>query len=241
VLFLASQLSANKKISFENKNSKIFNEFVTIDFKTEHVTLRYKKALELLDFKNNNLNYEVKIDENALALAQRYISELKKDGKSVIILNSFAGGKLRNFTYEKSTEIVTEILNNFSAVVVSVANKGDQQILAHWMNKAQIANWVVNSDFDSIDMNVALASLADIIVTPDTAWVHIASALNKKLVAVYRADKPTDIELNSVIWAPRSEFFEVVFANPEVVTNEDINEFKTSDVIDAIKKIAANK
>jgi ADP-heptose:LPS heptosyltransferase len=229
VIFLTSLLKAYKKITFENFNIKLFSDHIAVDFVNEHITERYRKIFSLLGLEAKDLHYSININDSELIKAKAYVSELKKKFSQIIILNSFAGARLRNFNETTSKNIVESILVLFpQAVVISIANEGDHRILSQWIDKKK-SNWIHNNDFKTIEENAALLSVSDLIITPDTAWVHIASALNKKLVAIYREETNPN-EINSVIWAPYKTQFEIVFAPSTLENPNDINNVTVTEI-----------
>ena len=236
VIFLASLLSAHKKISFANKTVKLFTHHIEIDFKTEHVTGRYRKVLELLAYTDSNLDYQITLDTESQSAAKQYIDQLRKKARNIIVLNSFSGARLRNFNQKTSTAIVRKLLENPDVLVLSLANFGDHNILSSWIDNSFNGRWINNPNLSSIEMNMALLDQCDLIITPDTAWVHIASALKKKLVAVYRKDDNSE-EVNSVIWAPYKTEACVIFAESTAENPDDINNVNTDEIVQAAFKM----
>ena len=97
-------------------------------------------------------------------------------------------------------------------------------------------NWKHFEEFSNFSDNLALASCAELVITPDTAWVHIASALNIRVLAVYRSDEYSE-EKNSLIWAPYSEAkYEVVLTvgdAPDKLNN--INNFSIDELMKRVQ------
>jgi ADP-heptose:LPS heptosyltransferase len=230
VLFLASFLKAFKKVGLGHEKNKIFNHSVAIDFVTEHVTERYRHILKSLGLAADNLDYQIEFKPESIKAAVDFIENLRKKQNVVIALNSFAGARLRNLSQKTTVDIVRKILKNPHVIVISLANAGDHRILNSWIDQSFGGRWVHNPDLCSLDDNIALLQNCDLIVTPDTAWVHIASALKKKLVAIYREDNNAN-EVNSVIWAPYKNVSRVLFAQLTSANPDDINNVDTDVVV----------
>jgi ADP-heptose:LPS heptosyltransferase len=237
VIFLTCLLPAFKKIGFGNSATQIFTDTVMIDFKRDHVTDRYRKALALTGANAHNLNYQLKLNPGDVTAAAKAILELRKSNKTIILLNSFAGGRLRNFSRETTEKIVSKLTENPDRVVISVANRGDHNILDNWIAKNS-ERWLHFRELHTLNQNLALASLCDLIVTPDTAWVHIASALKKKVVAVYRTDEGS-LERNSAIWAPYKTYCRVIFAPLNEAGIADINTVDIEKVAERCEELLA--
>lgn len=237
VIFLVSFLKAFKKISFGNSDYQLFSDHIKIDFNIDHVTTRYRKVLELMGIQQPLLDYEAVIPADDAKDANTYIQDLKKSGVKIVALNSFSGARLRSFSEQTTKDIVKKLISIPNTVVLSVANEGDHRILDRWIDGSVAGKmWVHNSNFKSISQNLALINCADVVITPDTAWVHIASALKKKLIAVYREDN-NPAELNSVIWAPYGTDFKLIFAKNNSPNPDDINNVNTEDILTATKSM----
>jgi ADP-heptose:LPS heptosyltransferase len=111
-----------------------------------------------------------------------------------------------------------------------------------WILVAPIRYESVRSAFHSINMpNVelikptssimdaaAILSRIDLLITPDTSLVHIASALNINLVAIYPKSP-----MNYIHWAPThsSDKFKVIFSNDA----KNLNSFPINKLLDAVR------
>lgn len=235
VIFLVCLLKAFKKISFGNTEYKLFSDHIEIDFSKEHITTRYRKVLEIMNIQQPVLDYEVFIPDHDKENAVSYCKELKKNNFKIVALNSFSGARLRNFSEQTTKEIVKKLTTISNVVVLSIANEGDHRILSNWIGGSTAGKkWVHNRDFHSITQNLALINCVDLVITPDTAWVHIASALKKKLIAVYREDTNPS-EVNSIIWAPYGTDFKLIFAKNNSASPDDINNVNTEDIYRAVE------
>ena len=236
-LFLTAALKSVRKISFGNSRIHIFSDFINIDFLKEHVTGRYKKVLDLLGirFQDGDLKYRVQIADQAKADVKPALEHFKTNGIKLVALNLFAGGKLRNLNREKAHELIHLLVVESNLKVVFLANEGDHRILKQW-GLAQLEGVLALNHLCTLQHNIALAESSDIIVTPDTAWVHIASALDKKLVAIYRDDRDS-AEANSVIWAPYLTPFRIVYSQSNLAKPHDINDVNLNDVKKAVEQI----
>jgi ADP-heptose:LPS heptosyltransferase len=93
-------------------------------------------------------------------------------------------------------------------------------------------NWFVFPACGDFFVNSRIVERADLVVSPDTAIVHLACALKKDLIAVYRSD--TGLEKNSLIWKPYGNRYKMVLAqslNSELeadINNFDMNEMYLS-------------
>jgi ADP-heptose:LPS heptosyltransferase len=228
VVMLMSLLRGAGKIGFLNSDYKLFTATAQYDENKHHVLFRYRNLIELMGVEDPELQYVIQLNKDSVGRAAAALEAYKKAGQKIIVLNSFAGARLRNLSKETTSEIIKKLTQNGSHIVLSVANEGDHRILNEWRSGATVKGWLQLSDFHTLDDNVALLSLADLVITPDTAWVHLASALGRNLVAIYREDTE---EKNSVIWAPAHPNAKVVTAPSTAENPFDINNVSIDEVL----------
>ena len=85
-------------------------------------------------------------------------------------------------------------------------NKVKKELLINQIYKSfhHFASYIYNSDF---------------IISPDTAAVHIASAFNKPIVAIY-----PDYEWNYVSWQPLSDKFIAIKSKNNLINSVSVDE-----------------
>lgn len=237
VIFLSSFLKAGKKITFLNPKAKSFTHHVRYDDKKDHVTVRYQKSLEAVGVDSSDFDYQIVTASDAHTRSlEKVLFELKQKGTLIIVLNSFAGARLRNLNQKTTTDIVKGILqNHHNTVIVSIGNEDDLQKIQYWVTALNDPRWVCYSRQGSLDFNLALAQHASLIITPDTSWVHVASALKKPVVAIYREDEA--LEKNSLIWTPYKTKNEVIYARFDQARPQDINTVDPTQVIESVGRL----
>jgi ADP-heptose:LPS heptosyltransferase len=87
-----------------------------------------------------------------------------------------------------------------------ISKKVTNKLLINQINKSfhHFASYIYNSDF---------------LISPDTAAVHIASAFNKPVVAIY-----PDYEWNFISWGPLSEKFIAVKSKSNLINSVSVDE-----------------
>lgn len=232
VLFLCSLISATRKVTISNLSYKLFSDHIEVDFKKDHITDRYLKILRALDIDSSNLKYEMNIGASVDREAHEYILNLRQNYRWVIALNSFAGAHLRNLDQSRTIAIVKKLILNPDVVVISLANEGDHRLLNRWIDLSYSGRWIHLDQFSSLESNFAVLKHSDLLITPDTAWVHLASVLSKNLVAIYREDRNPN-ELNSVAWAPLHKNARIIKAHSPLGAPENINDVNVDEVVQA--------
>lgn len=105
--------------------------------------------------------------------------------------------------------------------------------------KNEVSNIVKNAG--NIDVNIveniktiresaAIVKGADILITPETSLVHIASAFDIPQIAIYR-DKTT-----KEIWAPLYDNYKMIVTN-----KRDINKIDTALITEGLEEFYQNK
>jgi ADP-heptose:LPS heptosyltransferase len=235
-VFLLSRLRARRKLGFLCKEYRLFTEHVEYDATAAHVTERYKKTLQALDVRVNALPYELSIPTAAFEKSEKHLQPWA--GKKLVILNSFAGAWRRSLNEENSRAIARGILQaNSEAIVISIGNHNDLPVIARWIEAAKLSRWICFPEATDFFENCALISRASLVISPDTAIVHVASALERPQVAIFRPDgEEKGAEKNSQIWAPlptAKAAVKVVYSLKAAADGDEpnINDMKVDEIV----------
>ncbi len=231
VLFLTNLIKSFRKLTFLNLNDRSFSDHIFYNSETDHVTTRYQKTLAALSTTSvPPLDYHLElVNLSVRKKVESIIDELRLRYPIVIILNSFAGARLRNLNQKITTTIVDQMLKaNSKICIISLGNSDDLKIVRTWGKEFSSPRWLTFEESDLI-FNLELVRQSDFVITPDTSFVHIASAFKKPLVAIYRED--STLEKNSLIWAPYGTRAEIVYAGHSVETPDDINTVDPKEVV----------
>jgi ADP-heptose:LPS heptosyltransferase len=239
-VLLSRFIRATRKMVMLNSQWNLFSDHVKFDANNDHITQRYDAILKILSTKPvPNLKYSYDIDAQARFRVEGKLADHRQNTKfeKIIVLNSFAGARRRNFSLQ-TTKMLIEALSlaHPQSAIISLANSGDLKILRAWRLEIKPSNWTFFSEGD-LDFNAALIERADVVVSPDTSIVHLACALNKKLVAVYRQDYGE--EKNLKIWGPLNPSAIVVVAPKASFADEDvdINSVNIHEIVAATTKL----
>lgn len=232
VLFLLRFLNLGFRIGFGNSNYRIFDRNANFDINSDHVSLRYKKVLEILKCPHKELKYSLPIPQKEHNEALAFIKNLQKSHEKIVIINSFAGARLRSLSEDTTVEIIKGILkNNHQTCFISIGNHNDLPLAQKYLaNHPELqSHWFISPRSDFY-FNLALVQHSDLVISPDTAIVHACSALNKKLVAIYRED--VSAEKNAQIWAPLHKEAKIIYSKSGGKYEQDINDVDTASVVD---------
>ncbi len=168
-----------------------------------HIIERIKLLLEKVNFKFAEKEVKPKLylgeKEN-----QDVWEELKpiKETHKILALNISAGADIRYWSTEKWIELLNKIddtKSNWHFLILST--KDDNTTAEKIVNQISKRN-ISRNTFQSFQHFASYIRNSDMIITPDTSAVHIASAFNLPIVALY-----PDYEWNFISWQPLSDKF----------------------------------
>ncbi|GEM_PF-2777450 len=214
------------------QGSSIFNQIINVDLNTEHVTKRYIRILERL-----NISYHYKYDLSFLLGGQQSDdkSSPKTDDKSsleelaqkahvledantvkirkkYICINFFSAARMRCFSQTGALWLIKYLSNRFKDYeLMTLASGNDIALLKSWKEQAGNPPYWIIPELNYFEISKFVKS-AELMITPDTSYVHLCGALNVPLLAFYYDDSNSP-EKNSAIWAPIFCPFEVVKLN----------------------------
>ena len=165
--------------SFEKLN---WEKWLLVNFKKNkmpdiHIVDRYLDTLKVFDIKNDNKGLDYFIPEKD-EVDLSTISDELINGYVAVVVGAFHNTK--KLTKEK---------------IISICNKIDKQILLlggpdNKDEAEEIKDAVGKNIFNTcgsynINQSASLVKQANVILTPDTGLMHIASALGKKIISVW--------------------------------------------------------
>ena len=241
VLFLMRSLNINFKIGFASPRFAIFDANVPFNTDLDHVSTRYKKLLELLAIEPGVAKYSLELPKTAQSKVADFLAPLRKHHSKIVILNSFAGARMRSLSASSSQFLVESILQAHpQALIVSIGNHNDLPRAVEFIQSSTSTlqkNWIASPSTDFF-FNAALVKEADLVISPDTAIVHLCSVYGKNLVALYRTDEGP--EKNAQIWAPIHKNVKVLYSKNAGKPEQDINDIDLAAVAQAANEFLSH-
>lgn len=223
-IYLLNKIQAKVNIGFRKKSYKIYDISLDEHELDEHITSRYKKVLNFLGFEVSSYKYD--IFENNMNDEMKLI-KTNNVGEKIICINRFGASKHRTLSEENMIEIIYGILK---------LNKNIKIILLTPSNKKSLNERIIEKIGDgkvelieskNIINAINILRKVDLVVTPDTSIIHIASALEKPLIGIYRKGNAMKC------WGPKGTNYKIVISN----SKDEINELETDKVIENVKII----
>ena len=238
-MMLINLCRARFNIGLDRKEWKLFDLSIESDkdFKwTEHITDRYLAYLVKLGLKRENIDISYDIYLKKEKKYENFFNKIKESKK--LILNPYGASKHKSFSIETLEEIINYLKDkNIAIILVYFEDKYKE--LKFFEKKYN--NVYIPENIDNILDTTLLIKKSDYVVSPDTSIVHIASALNKKMITVY-PPKGGKYGVDHLVWAPKSEYNKVIFCKDKSGTYDeiDINTFSFNQMKEEILNLINN-
>ena len=238
-MMLINLCGSRFNIGLNRKEWKLFDLSIKSDkdFKwTEHITNRYLAYLVKLGLKKENIDISYDIYLKDEKKYKAFFNEIKESKK--LILNPYGASKHKSFSVENLENIINYLKNRDIAIILVYF--GDKYKELEFLEKKYKYVYMPQK-IESILDTAILIKESDYVISPDTSIVHIASALNKKMITVY-PPKGGKYGVDHLVWAPKSEYSRVIFCKDKTGTYDeiDINTFNFDEIKEEILKLINN-
>ncbi len=238
-MMLINLCRARFNIGLDRKEWKLFDLSIESgkDFKwTEHITNRYLAYLVRLGLKRENIDISYDIYLKEEKKYKDFFNKIKESKK--LILNPYGASKHKSFSVETLEKIINYLQDKDIAIIL-VYFGGKYKELEFLEKK--YSNVYIPKNIASILDTTLLISASNYVVSPDTSIVHIASALNKKILTVY-PPKGGKYGVDHLVWAPKSEYNKVIFCKDKTGTYDeiDINTFNFDEMKEEVLNLINN-
>ena len=238
-MMLINLCRARFNIGLDRKEWKLFDLSIESgkDFKwTEHITNRYLAYLVRLGLKRENIDISYDIYLKEEKKYKDFFNKIKESKK--LILNPYGASKHKSFSVETLEKIINYLQDKNIAIILIYF--GDKYKELEFLEK-KYSNVYIPKNIVSILDTTFLISISNYVISPDTSIVHIASALNKKILTVY-PPKGGKYGVDHLVWAPKSEYNKVIFCKDKTGTYDeiDINTFNFDEMKEEILNLINN-
>ncbi len=166
------------------------------------------------------ISLDGELNETELKLAH------DKSGSKVVV-NISAGKSGRQLDTEIWSKAIKEISNRAKLSIYTISHPDDEKLA----EKISANTGSGNIHTKDILETAAIINIADYVITPDTSIVHICSAFNKPVTALYPA-----VEWNYERFAPLSDNFESIISE----SPDSIKSIKPHEIADAFMRLYDN-
>ena len=193
-LLLLRLINAKNYVGYQKEHYRIFN--LNITRSDLHFSEIYKQALEKLGFNGIDTTYDIPYEPAAAQQVEAFLAQNKLAG--FIAVNFYGNGSNRRFNPENIKKYLAYLTENTSLPILLLtypAVTPALKALAEPYSKVFIDE-SANTIFHSIEYIRHCALL----ISPDTATIHIAAGLNKPIIGFYSED-----QANFTHWQPNSK------------------------------------
>lgn len=192
-LLFIQKINAKCNIGYQKADYNLFD--LTLSDPTLHFSQIYQNALAMLGYQGINTDYDLPVDY----ASQQAICQFLENEKltNYIAINFFGAGSARSFNAEKIQELLNTVRQYTALPIVLLTFPAVTPQLTSLLNCVE--NVFIYADTKTIFHTIELIRHARLVISPDTAIIHIASGLKKPMIAFYS----NDVE-NFNHWHPNS-------------------------------------
>ena len=235
-MMLINLCGARFNVGLNRKDWKLFDLYIESgkDFKwTEHITNRYLAYLVKIGLKRESIDISYDIYLKEEKKYEDFFYKIKENKK--LILNPYGASKHKSFSIETLEKIINYLKDKNIAIILVYFEDKYKEL--KFLEK-KYSNVYIPENIANILDTTLLIKKSDYVVSPDTSIVHIASALNKKMITVY-PPKGGKYGVDHLVWAPKSDYNKVIFCKDKTGTYDeiDINTFSFDEMKEEILKM----
>ena len=147
------------------------------------------------------------------------IKKEKGENEKIVAINLSAGAKIRYWEKDKWVELIKLILNEYPAFkLLLLSTSKDESLRSEIHSNLILTRYPVIKNL-TIQHFANYIQISDILITPDTSAVHIASALEIPTIAMY-----PNFDSNFVSWQPYKIPYRSIKSSVESVKQISVKE-----------------
>jgi len=200
--WLIANTGYEKRYGINNADLGLYYKLTS--WKKIHTIDRLLEFLQLLGIESYDDTMEFPIGDEAVSFARTFLKPY--EAYRLIGLNADASNQARSILDSEIIDISSEIRQLDSQIKIllfsTISRRSHMDTL---IKTAGLDNVILEDGTTSIFDAAALASFMDVMISPDTSFVHIASAFNTPTVAIFQNDQD-----HLKYWAPKSSKYIVI-------------------------------
>ncbi len=181
---LFTAIPCQYRIGFNVVDPQLYNLTFTSPSPEAHITDAYQQLFTRLGLPEQNLAYDINIPRHFVEEATTFLNQLKAHAPSlkIIAFNPYASSARRSLSLEQVTHLLQLLaaLNDYKIVLLGEPHKMAPLADDH--------THVVIAPFNEFWHAAAILAHSDLVISVDSAPVHLANAWQKPLVAIYSSE-----------------------------------------------------
>lgn len=197
-VYLINRVNAKVNVGYNKDGYKIYNKNVKQNNTLKMIEI-YKKMMKKVNIEIQNTNYDVPVSKDSERNVKKFLDENNTNEK-IIALNFFGASKGRKINEEIALIIIkklNEMYKNYKIIILDSPN--DRETIYNILKKTDNKNILFFEESKTVLDSISIIKRSDLVVSLDTAILHIAEGLNKKIIAFYGP------KLNKNKWRIREE------------------------------------
>lgn len=177
------QKNSENKYNILTEDIKMY-DYIFGNREEKHFAKQQISSLEVFGIKADNLSYDVFISEKEKEKAKIFFKEFENNTK--IFFNIFSSEEKRNIKFEDVCFIAQKIEKKYKNAILFLSSIPEKRVeLIKKIEESNFKNIKIIYETKSILDVVAGIEYVDLLITPDTSFVHIAEALDKPMIVIY--------------------------------------------------------
>ncbi len=182
-------LKAPRKIGFDKQRARDLQWLFTnerIDFKDEHLLDSFLSFAKKAGTTPNNIEWDIPLNTTDNETANKIL--LSKNHKYSIAINPITSKNERNWSLENYTELIDTIASKYDCHIILTGGADPKELeqIQTIYKLCQTQDKITNcAGTLNLKQLTALLEQVDCLISPDTAAVHIASAMRTPVIGLY--------------------------------------------------------
>lgn len=191
-LLLLRLINANNYVGYQKSDYRIFNMNLEGDY---HFSELYQLALEKIGITVDNTQYDIPLNSISQQEIISFLHENKLSG--YLTLNFYGAARSRKFEDHNAEKMIRYLQEKTHKPIVLLSSPDTVEKLKLMAEKYHN---VFVFDTKNIFHTIELIRYSEMLISPDTSTIHIASGLNKRIIGFYHDNKQ-----NFINWKPTSK------------------------------------
>jgi ADP-heptose:LPS heptosyltransferase len=210
----------------------IFDVPIKCDCAKTHFSKRFDAFFSAIGISDYEIKYTVDIPAKYVDEAEAFLQQF--GGEKIVCLNPFASTENRNFSLEQIAEIAKHLNKKENVRIILIGETYQLQRLKDII----LPSCTVINKLSNFYCAAYIVKKADLVISTDTAIVHLANAYDKKLICLYNNRVLAGGANNNFVWAPNYDNAMQFFTKEEKETLEGdcVSDFDISDLIHNIDR-----
>ncbi len=214
--------------NFDKQKKYLTHSIEQLNKESTHLVERYAHLLKEsgLEINDEIIKPVIYLDKKIEEKIVNELSQLKKNYK-LIGLNISSGAPIRKYSVENWIKLISSLINKHKELKILILFdsediKSAEQILNFFQN-----NLVIKTKCDTFQSFAATIKNVDLLITPDTSAVHVCSALQVPVIALY-----PNTRWSIVSFAPYKTIHKTIISE-----TEEIKDIPTEKIQSAFEEI----